>query len=368
MSLSPTFMTVLPFDLVELIAKEIEDDPSIFNLRLVSKSVNSAVTPLALRVVVVRDSIESASAVSFLQDCDGSVTSHVREVIFRGYSPGNRPEEEPRDALRATFSRLNKFPNLHTLRLDFHVLWEESVRQQWTRLVPEKLSRFYHLQTAIFAGLAENPPRSLISLLLHNIYKEKNFHRVLEPVQNLEIRVLSEPDDEVWFEKRFLAVFWRQSVALMVRAATSLTSLTLRGDQPVGVNPPLSFQGATLPHLTSLVLHQFMLDPMLSVGSGVFAFILRHKATLTHLELHGCTIDGGEVPEFLGQWHTIFTRFEQELRFLRSFVFENRDGNPSQSLEFGYTRLVYEEYDYETWKEPIHSAGPSILGRFKLFA
>ncbi|KAJ7187158.1 hypothetical protein C8R46DRAFT_285322 [Mycena filopes] len=358
-------MAELPIELFELIAKENEDDPSIFILRLVSKTVNAVVTPVAFRVLVVKDNVKSASAVTSLQDCDESVTSHVRKVTFNGRTPeGFRSGEDAKNALKSAFAGLSKFPNLQTIQLDFHGLWEEFVKQKWTRLVPDELSRFYNLQCAILAGLAENPIPSLVSLVLHNvialpnaIYQQENFHRLLQPLQTLEITSLSDPDTEVWFEKRFLSVFWRQSVAHMVHAASSLTSLIIRSDQDVGVNPPLSFMNAVLPNLTSLVLEQFMLDPTVAVGSGVFAFILRHQATLTHLELHYCAIDGGEGPTFPGQWATILTRFERDLGALREFVFDNHwKGKPTvvgRDTRFTYTRLNREQYDYQIWKEVI---------------
>ncbi|KAJ7678074.1 hypothetical protein DFH06DRAFT_1316862 [Mycena polygramma] len=62
-------------ELLQIITEQLEQDPSIFDLRLVSKPLNSAATPLALRVIVVKDSVKSADAVSFLQGCDESVTS-----------------------------------------------------------------------------------------------------------------------------------------------------------------------------------------------------------------------------------------------------------------------------------------------------
>jgi hypothetical protein len=40
--------------------------------------------PLAFRVLVVSDSVESASALSALQGCDEGITACVQEIIFCG--------------------------------------------------------------------------------------------------------------------------------------------------------------------------------------------------------------------------------------------------------------------------------------------
>ncbi|KAJ6523327.1 hypothetical protein B0H19DRAFT_1244234, partial [Mycena capillaripes] len=118
-------MDALPLELLQHVAEDVGDDPSLFNLRLVSKTLNCVVTPLAFRVVVVRDNVKSAEAVSCLQGCDESITSVVHEVVFRGDPKTDHEEENgtyeiSREAGRAVFSGLAKFPNLRNLRLHFH--------------------------------------------------------------------------------------------------------------------------------------------------------------------------------------------------------------------------------------------------------
>jgi hypothetical protein len=102
-------MAELPLELFQVIAKDVEHDPSIFSLRLVSKTVNSVVTPLAFRVIIVNDSVKSAEAVSFLQGCDKSVTSLVRELVFQGdpAAEGNQNNwrgKSPNSVLHASFN------------------------------------------------------------------------------------------------------------------------------------------------------------------------------------------------------------------------------------------------------------------------
>jgi hypothetical protein len=92
-------------------------------------------------------------------------------------------------------------------------------------------------------------------------------------------------------------------MAAIVRSATALTKLAIRSDHPVGACPALSFRDAFLPHLASLTLYDFMLEPIIA-DSDVVAFILRHKGTLACLALHGCSIDGGEDGVFPRPWRT----------------------------------------------------------------
>ncbi|KAJ7727266.1 hypothetical protein B0H16DRAFT_1894546 [Mycena metata] len=345
-------MAELPLELFQAIAKEAEKDPSIFTLRLVSKTVNSVVTPFAFRVVVVRDSVRSAEAVSFLQSCQESVAPLVREVIFHGDPVGHTPgrwrgetsEEDGRNALKTAFSGLAKFLNLRNLQLVFHDAYQEDPDPS-----PENSSHFLLLQNAIFAALAANPiPSGLVSLSLDNlisvpndIYGQDNFHRLLRPLKDLAISVLSN-DFEGWYFQDPIVEFWNHSVSHMVRNATSVTSLTIKSDQPVGAYPALSFKDTVLPALASLTLDGLVFEPAIP-DSDVAAFIIRHKATLAHLKIRGCSIDGGEDIVFERPWHAVLNLFEAELGGLRGFVFEGPDLDENAVGQnpqlFKYTRL-----------------------------
>ncbi|KAJ6523299.1 hypothetical protein B0H19DRAFT_1201765 [Mycena capillaripes] len=334
-------MAELPKELLHAITKDVEHDPSIFSLRLVSKTLNAIASPLALRVVVMNDSVKSAEAVSFLQGCDESTTSLVREVVFRG-DPNSEVQndwrekssgdsEAAREALKTTFSGLAKFRNLEVLRLNFHNCYQEDI----TYDTPEEPTHFLLLQNELFATLAANPPLPLVSLILNNvlavpdaIYAENDFHQIFLPLQELEISVLSDVDYEGSYFQEPLVDFWKDSVAHMVRSATAVTALTICSDQPVGAYPALSFKDMSFPRLASLSLHQFVFS-----DSDVVEFILRHKATLTRLELHDCSIDGGENGDFSHLWYAVLTRFEVELHALRAFVFENGTEREEDAFE-----------------------------------
>ncbi|KAJ7715083.1 hypothetical protein B0H14DRAFT_3171330 [Mycena olivaceomarginata] len=341
-------MDSLPLELLQTITEDIRHDPSIFTLRLVSKTLNSAATPLAFRTVVVNDCFKSAEAVSFLQDCDDSITSLVHRVLFRGDSAVKR---DGGDALISVFSRLSRLPNLKRLRLDFHRYFEE----EDTFRIPGNPTRYLLLQHAIFRALGANPfPSSLISLTLHNvlsipddIYLDAAFHRVFAPLHSLDISVLSNVEDEGAYFQDPLVSFWNDSMAAIVRSATALTKLTIRSDHPVGAYPALSFRDTFLPYLASLTL-------------DVVAFILRHKGTLARLALHGCSIDGGEDGVFLRPWHAVLALFEAELDGLRNFLFVNDDAARESEFErdarFVYTRLD-PGWGYMPWNEELATEG-----------
>ncbi|KAJ6489156.1 hypothetical protein C8R47DRAFT_1320240 [Mycena vitilis] len=356
-------MADLPQELLHAIAKDVEHDPSIFNLRLVSRTLNSVVSPLAFRVIVVHDSVKSAEAVAFLQSCDGSLTSLVREIAFRGdLEEGDWRDETcgegRRKALRIVFSQLSKFRNLQSLRLDFNNRWEEEAETTWD-LDPEKPSHFLRLQNELFAILAASPPPALTSLTLNNliavpddIYGQEDFHTLFASLRELEISVISDTSFEGSYCQDPLVVFWEDSVAHMVRSATAATALTIRSDQPVGACPALSTNGTLLPQLTSLALQNFTLV------DDVVDFILRHKATLTRLELKECSIDGGEAGDFPSPWHAVFALFRTELSALTTFVLghavEDRDEDAfERDQRFEYTRLDL-GWGYMPWDEQVY--------------
>ncbi|KAJ6489165.1 hypothetical protein C8R47DRAFT_477029 [Mycena vitilis] len=354
-------MADLPQELLHAIAKDVEHDPSIFILRLVSKSLNSAVSPLAFRVIVVHDSVKSAEAVTFLQNCDGSLTSLVREIDFQGEEGRVRDETSGvtrRAALRTVFSRLSRFPNLQSLRLNFNSSWEEEGDTTFN-LPTLKPSHFLRLQNEMLATLAASPPPPITSLILNNliavpddIYAQEEFRRLFASLRELEISVISDTEVEGSYMLDPLTTFWEKSVGHMVRGATAATALTIRSDQSVGAGPTLPTIGTFLPHLTSLVLHKCALQ------SDVVNLILRHKATLTRLELKDCSIDGGENGDYFPDpWHAVFALFRTELSALTNFVFDHAVEEPDEDIFGRNSRFEYTMQDpgwgYMQWDEEI---------------
>ncbi|KAJ6551319.1 hypothetical protein B0H19DRAFT_1378082 [Mycena capillaripes] len=338
-------MTSLPLELLQTITTEVEHHPSIFNLRLVSKIFNSVASPSAFRMVVVKDSVKSADAISFLQSCNKSLTSLVRELVFRGDREGEtgwRDEtsgESGRNALKSAFSGLSSFPNLQSLRFDFHDCYQE----EHFDTVPDDPTHFLLLQNVLFTALAANPPPPLVSLTLNNmiampddIYAEEDFLRIFTPLQQLNISVLSTQDGRMYFRQP-IRYFWNPNISSIIRRATALTTLTICSDQPIGVYLTLSLKETLLPHLASLVLHHVALDTS-APDADVVAFILRHRATLTRLELHRCSVNAGPDGVFARLWNGIFGLFETELRGLRDFVLEHGEVT-NHSARFLYTYL-----------------------------
>ncbi|KAJ7255882.1 hypothetical protein B0H12DRAFT_1113275 [Mycena haematopus] len=365
-------MAELPLELFKVIAKDVERDPSIFSLRLVSKTANAVVTPLAFRVVVVNDTLKSAKAVLFLQECDESITSLVNELAFRGDPEQDKEGEEAREALKTVFSRLSKFPKLHNLRFNFHDNFEEEVYEMF-----ETPSRYLLLQQGIFRAMAANPlPPSLVSMTLNNlisipdgIYLDADFHRILAQLHSLHISVLSNADDEGAYFQEPIVEFWDTSMSAIIRSATSLTTLTIQSDQPVGSCPALSFMDASLPQLASLTLHNFDLQ---DTGEDAVAFIIRHKATLSRLALRGCSIDGGEDGTFTRPWHAVLELFEKELDHLREFVFRSGDAwegdhEFERDSRFRYTRLD-PGWGYLPWSEELETEGLDLPALESLLA
>ncbi|KAJ7062349.1 hypothetical protein C8F01DRAFT_128332 [Mycena amicta] len=246
-----------------------------------------------------------------------------------------------RVALRKAFAGLNKFPNLEHLHLDFHGTWQEEESYE----IPQNPTHYLLLQIDLFEALASSPPpTSLASLTLHNllavpndVFTRADFHRVFQPLKSLELDVLSDVDSEGSYFQDPLLDFWETSMAHIVRSATNVTSLTLKSDQDTGASPALSFEGTFLPNLTSLSLTKFAFEPS-SPASDVALFIVKHKATLRRLELHDCTIDGGEDEVYLRPWHTILRLFEEELIPLKEFILKNTTVDKGAS-PLAYTRL-----------------------------
>ncbi|KAJ6495395.1 hypothetical protein C8R45DRAFT_170070 [Mycena sanguinolenta] len=297
----------LPLELLQLIAKDVEHDPTLFALRLLSKPLNFAVTSLAFRVVVVNDTLRSARAVSFLQECDEFITSPVHKLVFRG-DPESlrhgsvwrvaREDERARETLKIVFSRLTKFSRLKSLRLDFHERSFEDAFEVPFEMPPAP-SHYLLLQYAIFRAFAANPSiPSLISLTLNNLLAipddicfDADFRRFFSPLQSLDISVLSKPAKRSGYFDELLGEFWERTIPTIVRSAPDLSTLALRSDQLVGKRPAIPFEGLSLPRLASLTLYNFALEPS-DPDADVVAFIVRHNRTLIRLALHGCYIDG----------------------------------------------------------------------------
>ncbi|KAF8146967.1 hypothetical protein K438DRAFT_1868362 [Mycena galopus ATCC 62051] len=337
-------MPGIPMELLLAIADWIEDTAVLVNLRLVSQTFNAVAASLIFRVLSVRDNVRSAERLSCLQAGNAATRNAVQEIVFQGDPVrGSRWRDKHitgqagRDAVFAAFSALAKFRNLRILRFEFHAQF----RELETTSFPDNPSHFLLLQIGLFEVLATRPPPPLTSLTLHHlipmphdIYTTEAFQNLFRSLTTLDISVLSE-DGLIDSEKSPLCDFWEASAPSMLKNSSNVTSLTLRSRKAVGVWPALALASIHLPVLTALSLYNFVFDPA-RVAYDVVEFIVRHKATLTQLELLNCHVyvRRGVCPR---PWHTVLHRFQQELLGLWSF--QMRVGTLSGKLYFYYLFL-----------------------------
>ncbi|KAF8132167.1 hypothetical protein K438DRAFT_1885001 [Mycena galopus ATCC 62051] len=339
-------MASVPVELLLAIVDWVEDSTVLFNLRLVSHTFNAVAAPLVFRVLYVRDSVQSAEGLACFQASDPATRSAVQEIVFDGdpIGRGSWSDEyitgQPgRDALFAAFSGLAKFPALHTLRFKFYPRFQELE----TSVFPENPSHFLLLQLGLFAVLAAHPMPSLTSLELtnlipvpHNIYATQAFQNFFRPLTTLRISVLSDrSNQDARYADSSLCDFWEASIPSILKISTRLTSLTMRSDYPVGIRPasPLAF--IHLPMLTTLSLDNFVLDPA-RADYDIVESIVRHKATLTQLELFECSVYSVEKGVYPRPWHTVFQRFRQELLGLRALQLVRPGAADDDTVELEY--------------------------------
>ncbi|KAF8132162.1 hypothetical protein K438DRAFT_1884985 [Mycena galopus ATCC 62051] len=342
-------MSDIPVELILAIVNLVEDNTVLFNLRLASKTFNAVAAPLIFRVLSVRDSVQSAEGLACLQAGDPATRSAVQEIMFDGgpigggsWSDEHITGQPGRDALFTAFSGLTKFPNLRTLRFEFHREFREP---EGTASFPNNSSHFLLLQLGLFEVLVAHPPLPLVSLTLHhlipiphNIYAKEAFQNLFRPLTTLELSVLYQGGPS-WYQKQPLCDFWEACVPSILKNSTNLISLTLRSRYPVGARPALALGSIHLPVLTTLSLYNFVLDPA-RADYDIVEFIVRHRATLTHLELPMCYVYGVERGVYARPWHAVLRRFQQELLVMCSFqVITAKESNDMFYIFIGPTGL-----------------------------
>ncbi|KAF8190385.1 hypothetical protein K438DRAFT_924304 [Mycena galopus ATCC 62051] len=398
-------MSQLPLELLLAIVELIvaEDTAAALEIRLVSKTFNALVAPLAFRVLSVRDSVQSAEGLACMQAGDTATINAVQEIVFRGnpedsdsYDENAEYEDadedandedaddeeadslgdedvsgkEGRDALFAAFSGLTKFCNLKILRFEFH----SKFRELGTSDNP---SHFLLLQTGLFAVLAAHPPPSLTSLALHNliaiphnIYATDAFQNIFRPLTALDVTVIADGGRGYGFDTvndrgyndPQLCDFWETSIPSILKNATNLISLALGSNYPqVGVRPSLPLAGIHLPLLTNLSLDYFVLDPA-RADYDIVEFIVRHKATLTHLKFVDCYVYGVEPGVYPRPWRAVLQRFQQELPGLRSFQLLASMSGWTFLERFGYLfdTPPYYHVDHQTIRDAQHLDEPAL--------
>ncbi|TFY73319.1 hypothetical protein EWM64_g10693 [Hericium alpestre] len=117
---------------------------------------------------------------------------------------------------------------------------------------------------------------------------------MMSEIYNLFRREYTEDVDE-------LTTFWEnimvKNVLPAVNASSTLTSLVLHNKSSACIFPAVAFDALTFSHLTLLSLGRIVFYKT----TGTEEFIIRHKSTLTELELYQCmvgTVEEGVSPRF----------------------------------------------------------------------
>ncbi|KAJ7869224.1 hypothetical protein B0H14DRAFT_2728333 [Mycena olivaceomarginata] len=290
-------MSDIPVELLLAILGWIEDTTVLFNLRLVSKTFNAIAASMVLRVLLVTDIAQSVDGLACIQAGGTDTLNSVQEIVFEEDFASGDGYGQIIDALCTAFSGLAKFRNLKVLRLQFD-------------------DYSLPLQLRLFTVLTAHPPPPLVSLTLHiipipnSIYATEAFRNIFRSLTTLCISVSFGNQPQ-------LSDFWESSIPSILKSATNLTSLTIRSNHPVGVLPAFPVAHIHLPMLAALTLDNFVLHPA-RADYDIAEFIVRHKATLTHLELTDCSVFRGELGVYARPWHSLFQLFQQELVGLRS--------------------------------------------------
>ncbi|KAI9453703.1 hypothetical protein BJY52DRAFT_804074 [Lactarius psammicola] len=280
--------TYLPFEILTAIFKEVDNIRDLWRIRTASRTLCAAATPIAFRVLSVVTTRGSAQNLGRLLD-DPDIAAHVREVVYHDTCVDSRGKTlkyvitSAAHELASSLSRVHQLPQLETIKLKFY----PDVRN-W--LDGDRLALQASILGALSASFSVRTPPNLRSLSLHNIrtwdlspLETPPFQTVLTTLRHLQLSVLpdSDPDPETFFAR--WCHFWGTFFPRMILAPTqhSLTELTLYSDIDVGASSGLSLAGLHFPHLCALSLCRLVFEPSV----GVEAFILRHAATLTRLEL-----------------------------------------------------------------------------------
>ncbi|TFY76342.1 hypothetical protein EWM64_g7673 [Hericium alpestre] len=331
-------------------------------LRIVNKAWSVAATPRLFRRIEIQDSLSSVNALKNVLMVE-ELAGHVREIVYRsqyvdqdgqplrkcpnvdfGASiplagiqygmlkphpviPENgismSPEEHKLiDALKETFGLIAKARHLSTLKLLFSPHSTDNPDGF------EFCSSFEILEAVVGVSKAI----SLRSLTLVNIavadesvYERPEFMALLRGLSQLQITVVSNekldpkinrdyPDDP-W------SIFWEdimfQRILPSLNGSSALTHLVLHSGEHIGIKPTFSFKALHFPCLSSLSLMRITFDEKI----GTEDFIIRHKATLSRLELYRCLLlvhFDEDKPARL--WSQIWDRFAKELTGLKEFM------------------------------------------------
>jgi hypothetical protein len=195
---------------------------------------------------------------------------------------------------------------------------------------------------SVLESLANEPKAATIKHLIlanvipidHSTYAASAFRVVVSSLQSLSISTISS------IESGCLAsilhaykAFWSSVIPtrFLVPACSSLTSLSLGGDQYIGIPDGLEINDHYFPQLTSLTLHHFIFG-----WTQPDDFVVEHKATLRQLELRDCGFDlREELLPFREDyyWSDVWERFQNELVLLEELNVHRTDDAYTRSSQ-----------------------------------
>ncbi|KAJ7572242.1 hypothetical protein C8J56DRAFT_43397 [Mycena floridula] len=344
-----------PIELYSRIIMCVEDDicplnftkVDICSLRLANKMCNELASPAAFRKIRLLSDPRGLYHLSKIQASPNiaklvrSVEFHYEDIGPDGDRDGRITDSEVLNQVDVVFGNLAKLTTLESLSLAFYDEYDDNDGYDFTGV-----SLGHQFQSGVLGHIILNSiPPSLSSLSLINLmsdktplYTHEGFVRLVSQLKTLIVwTISSEYTDE-------FTQFWEISVPKgILSESPNLTTLSLRGDSKTW---PDSFrytaQAPIFPNLINLAL-----KAIIFAQNGLEAFILCHKESLTHLELHDCPMSFGEDPlPARRQWHMVYQAFEDGLSRLLSF--DQRPQDFDGKLR-GENYVTGEEGEYDTF-------------------
>ncbi|KAI0267377.1 hypothetical protein BC834DRAFT_842600 [Gloeopeniophorella convolvens] len=331
----------LPVELFEAISAQVESPSDLLRLRLTNSALCALATPRAFRSIRVVNKSESVERLMRILE-HNAFSRHVREVVYQ-YEEATSGELflyglRGIEAVHwvQTFSRLARLPTLESLVLNFGTHYEP-IDFDPTTLPPEVV-----LQVLTFTALLSNASAlspSLKTLKMNKLVPMQDdrlhsqsvatfFGDITSLVIDTTLPFPHHPlMDERWVSLSSESIFHPGVLS------SSLVSLTMHHVVLRSATAPIPFADVHLPHLEHLSLQRLYFFG----EQGVEAFILRHGATLTELQLFLCpmlTATTNIRHPASRFWSEVWARFVTGLRVLEHLVIsERRDSRGHAAMD-----------------------------------
>ncbi|KAI0267379.1 hypothetical protein BC834DRAFT_1040688 [Gloeopeniophorella convolvens] len=346
---SPTARS-LPVELFGAIATQIDCPSDLLSLRLTNSTLCSFATPLAFRSIRVVNRKESVERLLPLLD-HKALAQHVQEVVYQyeevtsGEPSTHSPRGSDEVAWVHAFSCIALFPALESLVLSFGT-HHRPLDLTTGSIPPQALFQLF-----IFAGLlnqAPVPPSSFKALRLHKVLPVQDSRLLSQaivafcaPLTSLVIDTAMPFPYSPLTDARSAAM----TISKMFHPgvlSSSLVSLTMHHAVLRSADAPVPLIDVHLPYLEYLSLQRIYFWS----SEGVEAFILRHSATLTDLQIFLCPMvlstsiyPAHPLASSWRPWADVWEKFATEFSALKRLVIsECRDsrGRPVEDLSEWY--------------------------------